>query len=1193
MRTLVLLAALCGLGGRLPGATIQLKPAGGAITASAGSTRGWGFEIVNDSAEWISFVSSYSFNETNPALGYYSDYIGPQGGPVNFVLAPGAVWSQPFDALSMLGFGAYQVDPTAAVGDSTSGLIRTVWDSYPTDPATCQCIPAQFSMDLPFEVSIVNAPEPGGFWLIGTGLGLLGLWRLHRFWRRGLVLAATVAPMMAQFSSVQNWNDTFGACGTPGLRLCSNLKCSLPEGNALRIDPFTAQSNCDMAGLYCTAFLLPQSSPLDVTFLVATDLHFRGGWGITDAQHVKHVAAMNMLPSMGFQWAAAGSGMDPTEIARPQAVVATGDITHYGHQRELGAYRMLYERAQLAESLQYPMLPGLGNHDLDGECEAANCGRRMFNYVGVAASCAANVDPESHSYSWDWGRYHLVQLNKWVGDTQLGTDTAFQFTVSHPDGIEWLRQDLANSVGNSGRPVIFFQHFGWDDFSLGKLGGDPWWGPIHRQMFLSIIKPYNVAGIFSGHQHTTGMYTSEPVEPGGRKLDNFTGGNGGIKGDGQFFAVRLTEKYMDVVPFEWDENENLARPYMVAIGINGFSRNFFNAGDKGCRRLTGAPPPTAPFTITVTAKTVKIKNNTLNPVKGPFALKVTNLHGDTLNEVLFQETCALGPVYTSLDFESLAAGEEVTVQIPVRAPSTSVYTAGEVSVVSLGQDSMAVTPATVTLSSAKTETVDVTTLLGKSVPFSFSAKDDWLAVSSTGNSTPARLTLKLNLAAAHFSRSTTLVIHPTVATYADIKVTVNLDAVPVVVSSNLGAPIVVDKSSYPSPQTFQWYPGDQHRLGALERTVAAGTVDRFVSWSDSGAAEHEIVVPALGGQYSAKYDRYHKVTSTVVPAGAGLVSVAPSSVDGFYLAGSQVTVSGIPAKGYAFGFFGGVTPAPAGGQFVWTMDGPLAVTGNFSVVGNYLLSTSLGELVNLTVDGRNYASPGSFPWVEGSQHQIAVPPVVNGAAGVRDVFLQWSDGVAAASRTVTAGALRSYVAAYQRQYLLGATAVPASGGTVTGGGWYAAGSTAQVTATPANGFLFNGFSGAVSGTANPASIVMNGTAAVTGNFRAGTPRLVALPGPRNTSDAAASRLTFVLSNNGAGAAEAASVTSITAQVVAGSGPVAVGGLPVSFGTILPGQTASQTLTFPWPATATRVAFTVRFAANGGTYTGQSTFYILR
>ncbi|MGJ5815618.1 InlB B-repeat-containing protein [Paludibaculum fermentans] len=1193
MRMWLLLAMLGGLGGSLPGATIDLKPAGGVIYATAGSTQGWGFEIVNNSAEWISFVSSYTFGETNPALGYYYDYVGPQGGPVNFVLAPGAVWSQTFDLAAMMGFGAYQVDPAAAVGDSTSGLIRTVWDSYATDPAICQCIPAQFSMNLPFEVVIVNTPEPGGGWLMGTGLAVLGLWRLRRYWRRVLMLAATAAPVMAQFGVVQNWNDTFGACGKPGLRVCSNLKCSLPEGNAVRVDPFTAQSNCDMAGPYCTAFKLPQGNPLDVTFLVATDLHLRKGYDITDAQHVKHVAAMNMLPSLGIQWSAAGSGMDPIAIAKPQAVVATGDITNYGHQEELGAYRMLYERGQLVESLQYPMLPGLGNHDLDGECEAANCGRRMFNYVGIAASCAANVDPESHSYSWDWGPYHLVQLNKWVGDIRLGTDTAFQFKVTHPDGIEWLRQDLANSVGNSGRPVIFFQHFGWDDFSLHASDGELWWGPINRQTFLNIIKPYNVVGIFSGHQHRTGMYTSEPVELCGRRLDNFTGGNGGIGGDGQFFAVRLTEKYMDVVPFEWNETENLARPYIVDIGIPYFSRNFFNTGDKGCRRLTGAPPLTAPFTISVTGKTVKIKNNTANTVKGPFALKVTNIHGDTLDNVLFQETCALGPVYTTLDFETLTAGQEVTVQIPVRAASASVYTASDVSVVSLGADSMTVTPGVVTLSSAQTERVDVTTLLGRAIPFTLAAKDSWLAVNSSSNTTPAKLTIKLNPVAASFSRSSTIVIHPTVAGYSDLKVTVNLAAVPVVVSSSLGAPIGVDKATYPSPQTFQWYPGDRHRVVALDRTLAASTVDRFVSWSDSGAADHEIVVPVTGGQYAAQYNRYHKVTSVVIPAGSGMVLAAPASADGFYLAGSQVTVSGIPAKGYSFGSFSGVTPAPAGGQFVWTMDAPLAVTANFSVVGNYLLSTSLGEQVNLTVDGRTYAAPGSFPWVEGSQHQIGVTPVVDGAAGVREVFVQWSDGVATASRTVTAGAVKSYVATYQRQYLLRVTAAPSTGGTLAGGGWYGAGVTARVTSTAASGFLFNGFSGAASGSTNPASVAMNGPASVTGNFRAGTPSLAAVPGPRNTSDPAASRLAFVLNNNGAGAADGVSVTSITAQVVAGSGTVTVGGMPVSFGTIAPGQTASQTLTFPWPVAATRVGFTVRFTANGGAYSGQSTFYVLR
>src|SRR6185369_9282233 len=194
------------------------------------------------------------------------------------------------------------IDPGAAVGDTNSGEIRVVWESFDGDPSTCNCIPAQFSADIPFQVTVTNTPEPSAVWLIGGGLAVMGLHRLRRVLKRGLLFVATAVPMMAQFNTIINFNDTLGACGAPGERLCSNLKCSPPPGIALRIDPFTAQSNCDLDGPFCTAFLLPQTTPLDVTFLIATDLHLLNGWSITNAQHVKHVAAMNMLPSLGIKW---------------------------------------------------------------------------------------------------------------------------------------------------------------------------------------------------------------------------------------------------------------------------------------------------------------------------------------------------------------------------------------------------------------------------------------------------------------------------------------------------------------------------------------------------------------------------------------------------------------------------------------------------------------------------------------------------------------------------------------------------------------------------------------------------------------------------------------------------------------------------------------------------------------------------
>ena len=50
-------------------------------------------------------------------------------------------------------------------------------------------------------------------------------------------------------------------------------------------------------------------------------------------------------------------------------------------------------------------------------------------------------------------------------------------------------------------------------------------------------------------------------------------------------------------------------------------------------------------------------------------------------------------------------------------------------------------------------------------------------------------------------------------------------------------------------------------------------------------------------------------------------------------------------------------------------------------------------------------------------------------------------------------------------------------------------------------------------------------------------------------------------------------------------------LPVDFNTILPNSAAGNPVDFVWPATASRVAFTVYFAADG--YTGQTIVNLVR
>src|SRR4030095_7329276 len=68
-------------------------------------------------------------------------------------------------------------------------------------------------------------------------------------------------------------------------------------------------------------------------------------------------------------------------------------------------------------------------------------------------------------------------------------------------------------------------------------------------------------------------------------------------------------------------------------------------------------------------------------------------------------------------------------------------------------------------------------------------------------------------------------------------------------------------------------------------------------------------------------------------------------------------------------------------------------------------------------------------------------------------------------------------------YLLTTNTNPAAGGSITPGDWFDSGSNVIITATPASGYGFAGFSGDLSGTTNPNNISMNAAKTVTANFK--------------------------------------------------------------------------------------------------------------
>ncbi|MFC3322484.1 metallophosphoesterase [Mesorhizobium cantuariense] len=276
---------------------------------------------------------------------------------------------------------------------------------------------------------------------------------------------------------------------------------------------------------------------IDATFLFIADVHacrMASGLspnclqeGKTDAALLRDVAALNGLGDKDWPAAINGvaTGLRSTgRIGTPLGLVVGGDMTDDGGGQvtqpnegtQLLQFSQRYQQGVGPDRVHMPVYVGLGNHDLDqnGPPHHVDWYRReLRDYVEVNHRAgvffkppvpATDYDIDTDCYSWDWGGLHLVQTHRFAGDTGHGAESS----------LPWLKQDLATYAAD-GRPVILFQHYGWDIFSIERwdaakrhydddgAGAPHWWGEADRQALLAALKGYNVVGIFHGHQHET------------------------------------------------------------------------------------------------------------------------------------------------------------------------------------------------------------------------------------------------------------------------------------------------------------------------------------------------------------------------------------------------------------------------------------------------------------------------------------------------------------------------------------------------------------------------------------------------------------------------------------------------------------------------------------------------------------------
>ena len=271
--------------------------------------------------------------------------------------------------------------------------------------------------------------------------------------------------------------------------------------------------------------------PNDVTFFVGSDTHY--GRENNAAINRRVIDEMNALPGTPLP-ASIGGGF----VRTPRGVVLNGDLLDEGFDKETAPANWAelcrdYGLTGNDGRLCFPVYEGFGNHDGGPTKSFVRAGIRERNpkRVGLKA-----ISENGLHYSWDWDHLHLAQLNLFGGSGPADVKGVNGPEHDPEQSLEFLKYDLAQNVGASGRPVVTFQHFAW-------LGGmSDWWHPEAKERFYEVIKPYTVACLINGHSHGVDFLPWHDL------LTVHDGSTARGESDtGDFLVVRVTDKEVLII----------------------------------------------------------------------------------------------------------------------------------------------------------------------------------------------------------------------------------------------------------------------------------------------------------------------------------------------------------------------------------------------------------------------------------------------------------------------------------------------------------------------------------------------------------------------------------------------------------------------------------------------------------------------
>ena len=250
----------------------------------------------------------------------------------------------------------------------------------------------------------------------------------------------------------------------------------------------------------------------------------------------------------------------------------------------------------------------------------------------------------------------------------------------------------------------------------------------------------------------------------------------------------------------------------------------------------------------------------------------------------------------------------------------------------------------------------------------------------------------------------------------------------------------------------------------LTATPTAGYA--FIGWSgDATGTTNPLGVPVYSDKnIIANFALTYTITTSILPVGGGTVTGGR-----VYTSGDTATLTAIPATGYVFTGWSGDATGAANPLLV------TAITSDKNIVANFTPTYTVTTLVNLAGGG---TVTGGGVYTSGDTATLTAIP----AAGY--AFIGWSgDGTGTAnSLVITVASNKNIIANFAPTYTVTTSVIPTVGGTVTGGGVYTSGETATLTATPAKGYVFTGWSGDVTGKTNPLGITVDSAKNIIANF---------------------------------------------------------------------------------------------------------------